>query len=465
MSLSLRWRLSLGIALVLAVSLSLLGYGVVESTRRDALAIVRGQVERSLFIRSNSTRPPGAAGQPQSDPRGRATAHLVITADGTVRVAEPAGPPSDPLALPDLTSGDIAALRAGDDVTVEATDGSMRYLVLAAPGNGGDLEVEAAPLDEIDATMESLIRRLLIGASITLVLAALAVVLVLRHGLRPLRKVITTADAVAAGERELRIPTDEGPSEIRHLSTALDHMLQRQRALLEAQEQSEARLRRFIADASHELQTPLTSVLGWVQLERKGALDEAGTAAAMERIEAEGRRMSVLVEELLLLARLDEQRPLHLAPTDLAAVALDAVTDARAVEPDRTITLDAPSPVIVAGDAFRLRQVIDNLLRNVRVHTPAGAPATVRVLVDGDHAMVVVEDAGAGIDPESLDHVFDRFWRRDHSRTRATGGAGLGLAIVTALVAAHGGTVAASNLATGGAAFTVALPLSADQRA
>lgn len=456
---SLRLRLSLGIALVLAVSLSLLGYGVVESTRRDALAIVRGQVERSLFIRANSTRPPGGAGQAQSDPRGRATAHLVIAADGTTRVAEPAGPPSDPMSLPELSTADIEALRAGDDLTVDAADGSLRYLVLAAPTASGLLEVEAAPLDEIDATMSSLVRRLLVGASITLVLAALAVVLVLRHGLRPLRKVIATADAVAAGEREQRIPTDEGPSEIRHLSTALDHMLQRQRLALSAKEESEARLRQFISDASHELQTPITSVLGWVQLERKGALDTAGTAAAMERIEAESRRMSVLVEELLLLARLDEQRPLHLAATDLSAVASDAVIDARAVEPDRPISIEAPAPVIVRGDASRLRQVVDNLLRNVRVHTPAGAPAVVRVSVDGGAALLVVEDSGPGIDPESLPHVFDRFWRRDHSRTRSTGGAGLGLAIVSALAAAHGGSVTAHNLSSGGAVFTVTIPL------
>lgn len=456
---SLRLRLSLGIALVLAVSLSLLGYGVVESTRRDALSIVRGQVERSLFIRANSTRPPGGAGQAQSDPRGRATAHLVISADGTIRIAEPAGPPSDPMSLPGLSADDIAALRSGDDVTVDAEDGSLRYLVLAAPTSAGELEVEAAPLDEIDATMESLIRRLLVGASITLALAAAAVVLVLLHGLRPLRKVIATADAVAAGEREQRIPTDEGPSEIRHLATALDHMLQRQRASLSAQEESEARLRRFIADASHELQTPITSVLGWVQLQRKGALDEAGSVAAMERIESEGRRMAALVEELLLLARLDEQRPLHLVATDLSAVALDAVTDARAVEPERPITLEAPSPVIVAGDPARLRQVVDNLLRNVRVHTPEGAPAVVRVSAHGGVATLAVRDSGPGLDAEALPHVFDRFWRRDHSRTRATGGAGLGLAIVTALATAHGGSVSVANNATGGATFTVTLPL------
>jgi two-component system OmpR family sensor kinase len=456
---SLRLRLSVGISVVLAISLGLLGYGVVQSTRDDALAIIRRQVERSLFIRANSPHPPAGVAQPASDPRGRMTAHLVIDTDGTIRVAEAAGPPSDPTPLPDVSTDDIAALRAGDDVMVDAVDGSLRYLVLATPATDGQLEVEAAPLDDIDATISSLVRRLVIGASITLALAAGAVVLVLRHGLRPLRKVIATADAVAAGEREQRIPTDDGPTEIRHLSSALDDMLQNQRASLAAREQSEARLRQFISDASHELQTPITSVLGWVQLERRGALDAAGTTAAMERIEAESRRMAALVEELLLLARLDEQRPLHLVRTDLSAIAADAVTDARAVEADRSLTLQAPTPVVVMGDPDRLRQIVDNLLRNVRVHTPAGAPAAVRVSAEGDVARLVVEDSGPGIDPAALPHVFDRFWRRDHSRTRATGGAGLGLAIVTALATAHGGSVTAANRFEGGAAFTLELPV------
>lgn len=457
---SLRLRLTLGIALVLAASLGLLGYSVVQSTRADAQAIVRQQVERSLSRRADS--PPRPAGtQPASDSRGLATAHFVIGADGTIRVAEPAGPASDPTPLPDLSADDIAVLQAGKEVTVDAVDGSLRYLVLAERASNGDYEVEAAPLDDIDATMDSLVRRLVIGALLTLVLAAAAIVAVLRHGLRPLRTVITTAEAVAAGERELRIPTDEGPTEIRHLSVALDHMLQNQRASLAAKEESETRLRRFISDASHELQTPITSVLGWVQLERKGALDATGTAAAMERIESESRRMAALVEELLLLARLDEQRPLQLGPTDLSAIALDAITDARAVEPDRPLTLDAPSPVMVVGDSARLRQVVDNLLRNVRVHTPANASATVRVRLHGDTAVLSVEDTGPGIDPEFLPHVFDRFWRRDHSRTRATGGAGLGLAIVAALAAAHGGTVTAANLPAGGAVFTLTLPATA----
>jgi len=456
---SLRLRLVIGISIVIAISLGLLGFAVVKSTRDDLQGVATRQLERSLSNRVNANpRPPGGPGA-RTDPRGLSTAHLEIDEQGVIRLAEPAGPPSDPLPLPKLNEAEIDRLRDGKSVTVESVDGTLRYLVRAGRADDGRLQVEAAPLNGIDDTMSSLITRFLIGALVMLLLAAAAVVLVVSQGLRPLRKVIDTADAVAAGERDQRIPTDEGPSEIRHLSVALDRMLQQQRGSLIVREESELRLRRFISDASHELQTPITSVLGWTELQRKGALDADGAAMAMSRIESESRRMSVLVEELLLLARLDEHRPLQQLSVDLAAIAHDAVIDARAVEPLRQITCDAPTPVRVSGDPARLRQMVDNLLRNVRVHTPAETPAVVIVRAHETQARLIVDDSGPGIDPRNLAHVFDRFWRRDPSRTRATGGAGLGLAIVAALVEAHHGTVSASENETGGARFTISLPL------
>ncbi len=463
---SLRLRLALGIGLVVAVSLAVLGFVVVGSTRSSLIDSTRRQLLGSLFNRTSATPPPPDGADRRTDTRGLATAHFAFELDGSLIVAEPAGPPSEPLPLPDLRLNDIVRLRSGHSVTVDAVDGSMRYLVLAANRANGRTEVEAAPLDQVDATIAALIGRFVLGALLMLAIAVGAVVAVLRHGLRPLDDVIVTADAVAQGEREQRIPTDRGPTEVRRLSSALDRMLQQQRAELTFRDASESRLRQFISDASHELQTPITSVLGWTQLQRKGALDAAGEAAAMERIEAESRRMAALVDDLLLLARIDEHRsfePHSVASSviDLAAIAHDAVLDARAVDPDRSIVLDAPQPVVVAGNPDRLRQVVDNLLRNVRVHTPAGTPARVVVRAspaDGT-ATIVVEDEGVGIDPEHLVQIFDRFWRRDASRVRTTGGAGLGLAIVSALVEAHGGSVVAANREGGGAVFTVTLPL------
>jgi len=456
---SLRLRLVIGISIVIAISLGLLGFAVVKSTRDDLQGAATRQLERSLSNRSNANRRPPSAPGARPDPRGLVTAHLALNDQNQIVIAEPAGPPSDPLPLPKLTDAEVTRLRDGKSVTVDSVDGTLRYLVLAGPSDDGRLDVEAAPLNGIDNTMSSLITRFLVGALVMLLLAAAAVMLVVSHGLRPLRKVINTADAVAAGERDQRIPTDEGPSEIRHLSVALDRMLQQQRASLIEREESELRLRRFISDASHELQTPITSVLGWTELQRKGALDADGAAMAMSRIESESRRMSVLVDDLLLLARLDEHRPLQQLSVDLAAIAQDAVIDAQAVEPHRQITCDAPTSAMVSGDPARLRQVVDNLLRNVRVHTPAAAPAVVIVRANDTHARLIVDDNGPGIDPQNLALVFDRFWRRDPSRTRATGGAGLGLAIVSALVEAHHGTVTASEGETGGARFTITLPL------
>lgn len=458
---SLRLRLGLGIALVVALSLGVLGFAVVTSTRSSLLSIAHRQLEQSLSNRVRSSPPPRGTGRSATDPRVLATAHIVIGPDGSVVVAEPAGPPTDPRPLPDLTPTDIAALRNGRTVTANAVDGSLPYLVLGqtVPASGV-LEIEALPVAEIDATISTLTNRFASGALITLLLAVVAVLILLIRGLRPLDHVIVTADAVAAGEREQRIVADRGPTEIRHLSAALDRMLQQQQSALTAKESSEALLRRFVADASHELQTPSTSVLGWAELQRKGALDAAGQQTAVARIEAESRRMARLVDELLLLARLDERRPFETHPVDLATIAREAVGDATAAGgDDHPIDLVAPAPVVVAGDAARLRQVFDNLLRNVRVHTPAGTRARVVVSSAGAHATVAVEDDGPGLDDEQLEHVFDRFWRGDTSRTRATGGSGLGLAIVSALIDAHHGAIGVAPRSGGGTVFTVSLPL------
>lgn len=459
---SLRTRLSLGIGLLLVVALGLFGVAVVRSTRHDLRGQAQRQLERELGDRlRGNVPPPGSrdtSRDTSTDTRTLPTAHLVINPAGEVVVAEPSGPPSNPDPLPVLTAGDIADLRAGEAIEVDAEDGSFMYLVRGAP-RGELLEVESIPLRGVDRTMSALIRRLLVGSVITLLLAVGAMMVGLRRGLRPLDEVVATADAVASGEREKRIPTDHGPAEIRHLSAALDRMLQQQRSAVTSLEDSEVRLRQFISDASHELQTPITSVIGWSELHRKGALDEAGTRAAIARIEAEGRRMAALVDDLSLLARLDEHRPLQRERIDLAAVAHDAVTDASVIDVERAVVLDAPAPVWVDGDAQRLRQVVDNLLRNVRAHTPAGTGARVEVRLDGELALLRVLDGGPGIPDEHLAHVFDRFWRRDESRTRATGGSGLGLAIVRALVDAHHGSVTAGNRTDGaGAVFTVRLP-------
>jgi two-component system OmpR family sensor kinase len=236
-------------------------------------------------------------------------------------------------------------------------------------------------------------------------------------------------------------------------------MLGRIEEAFAARAASEERLRRFLADASHELRTPLTSIRGYAELFRRGASHRPDDLEkAMRRIEDESARMSVLVEELLLLARLDEGRPPQREPVLLADLAADARDDLRTSDPSRVVRLDADEDVVVNGDEMQLRQVIANLLANARVHTPAGSAVDIRVAADGPLAILEVTDHGNGLSRDDLPKVFDRFYRADQSRARDHGGAGLGLAIVASIVQSHGGRVGVSNAPGAGARFRVELP-------
>jgi two-component system OmpR family sensor kinase len=223
---------------------------------------------------------------------------------------------------------------------------------------------------------------------------------------------------------------------------------------------SEQRLRRFIADASHELRTPLTSIRGYSEMLRRGAAESPHDSdLARRRIEEESVRMSTLVDDMLLIARLDQGRPLEMKSVDLEAIARDAVDDARAVAPHREITLSATAPAIVRGDDTRLRQVLGNLVRNALVHTPSQTPIEIGVSTQNGTAHLTVADHGPGLRPEDSERIFEPFYRADPSRSRDSGGAGLGLSIVTAVVAAHGGRVQVKETSGGGATFEVELPL------
>jgi two-component system OmpR family sensor kinase len=268
-----------------------------------------------------------------------------------------------------------------------------------------------------------------------------------------------TAGAIAGGDLSQRVGTTDPRTEVGRLGAALNRMLDRLERAFAERRASEDRLRRFIADASHELRTPLVSIRGYAELYRIGAAREpAEVETAMRRIEEEAARMGMLVEDLLTLARLDEVREAAHDEVDVAALAGDAVDDARAAAPDRTIDLDVGGRAVVLGDADRLRQVLGNLLRNALVHTPAGTPIDVRVSRGGGEVCLEVRDHGPGLPPGDPEALFERFWRAEAGRERGRGGAGLGLAIVAGIVAAHGGTVAAANAPDGGASFVVRLP-------
>jgi two-component system OmpR family sensor kinase len=371
-----------------------------------------------------------------------------------INVGQPSGSPGEPTKY--LTVG-------------SASQGGPQFRVRASALVGGNQLILAAPLND---TAGSLHRLLLIELAVTggaLAVAAVVGWWVVRVGLRPLAEVERTADAIAEGDLTRRVPEARPTTEVGRLARALNAMLERiqdafkQRDRTETElRRSEERLRRFVADASHELRTPLTAVSAYAELFDRGARAQPeDLARVMAGIRAETARMGLLVEDLLLLARLDEGRPLERRPVELVRVAAEAVDAAQTVDSSWPAQVVANEPVDVVGDSARLRQVIDNLLANVRAHTPAGTRTTVRVARDASDAVVEVSDDGPGLSAEQADKAFERFYRAEVSRSRQYGGAGLGLSIVAAIVAAHGGTVGVSETSGGGATFTIRLP--ADQ--
>ena len=471
---------------LVAVALAVIGLASVAAV--DGLLV--GRLDRELHQearRSAGRPPPSVAGPgPGGGPRSPYLVQYRNT-DGRLKkelenelLQEGQQPPQ----VPD----DAAWLdaNAGKAVTVPATGGDGRWRVAVQPlRDGSGSVVVAASLDGVDGTIRQLrVIDLVVSVVVLAVLAGVGVVIV-RASLRPLVEIEQTARAIAAGDLTRRVPDRDPRTEVGRLGRALNTMLAQIEAAFgaraaseasarrseEAARRSEDRMRRFVADASHELRTPLTTIRGFAELYRQGgSREEAELDRLMRRIEDQAARMGLLVEDLLLLARLDQQRPLDRHPVDLLALAADAVHDARAVAPDRRIELvvggengDRKSALVVLGDDQRLRQVLANLVNNALTHTPAGSPVEVRVgasTLDGrPGAAVEVVDHGPGLAPGQAERVFERFYRADPARSHADGGAGLGLSIVAALVAVHGGTVGVDTVPGRGARFRVVLPL------
>ncbi|WP_175583083.1 sensor histidine kinase [Nocardia cyriacigeorgica] len=460
-------RVTLVLALVVLAAAGLLASGVaVTSSLRTVLV---DRLDRQLYEATHTwanpsrpalPRPPDPADIEQpprlfyarlSDSSGRVV-HINDNNAGAPDV--PADPGSQP-----FTTGSVDG-------------GSSNWRVLYTERPQGTSLV-ALRMDETEAIIERLIvLELVIGA---LVLAALAVAayFVIRRSLRRLVEVEEIAAEIAAGDLHRRVPVHGTNTEVDSLAASLNAMLTQiqtgfaaTEASEEAARRSEANMRRFVADASHELRTPLTTIRGFAELYRQGAATDAGLF--MERIESEANRMSVLVGDLLMLARLDAQRPLEREPVDLLALSSDAVHSARAVaagrdpeSPARRITLAAQpgtGTYEVPGDDARLRQVLANLLNNALVHTPPDAAITVALTPMDDEVLLEVTDTGQGLPPEEAARIFERFYRTDTSRSRDSGGTGLGLSIVQALVGAHGGSVDVRSDVGAGTTFTVRLP-------
>ena len=418
-----------------------------DSQLRDFSKVASRIVERQQLQPASSRRSQGLPTQYLVE---------VISAGGQVQVAGgPLGSASGPR---------LSAAQLGETGT-PFTAGSWRVLVESE--SGGAHLVVAYSLADLNSTVTRLeLADALAGGAAVVLLAGIGLPLV-RASLAPLARIEATAAAIASGDLSRRIDHPAGNTEVGRLAEALDVMLASIEAAYLARADGEARalrsekrVRRFTADASHELRTPLTSVRGLAEygLQQGDAASREELLRLMGLIAGESGRMSRLVDDLLLLARFDAGRPLDRRPVDLASLAAEAVQRARMVAPGRPVTLEAAEPVIVDGDEGRLTQVIDNLIGNAIKHTPPGSPVTVSVAGRAGHAELTVADRGPGMTAEQASRVFERFYRTDGARTRASGGAGLGLAIAAALAAAHGGEITVDTAPGHGAAFCLRLP-------
>ena len=471
-------RVRLTAVLVILVAVGLLASDVATYTALRSYLVKRidqqllSSPHQVLFALSSPDSPGGGPGPGDGDSSLPAGSYAVILdASGTV-VGGPfapsyGGPTPSPPDLPKTIVAGTLDQPTLFSVGTKSGEGPG-YRVIALGLTDGSTLVVAIPLTELTKTLQ---RLLIIAGSVTLgVLLTLALVsmVTVRRGLRPLERIEGTAEAIAAGDLSQRVEQTDPRTEVGRLGASLNVMLGRIEEAMDERRASEEALRRFLADASHELRTPLTSIRGYAELFRRGASDDpADTALAMRRIEQEGERMGVLVEDLLFLARAGQGRPIAHEPVDLTRVATDAVHDARAVDPSREIELHAPGALSVVGDEGRLRQIFANLLSNALMHTPAGTAVAVRVQANDGWAELEVSDDGPGLSSDEVEHVFEPFYRadpargrvRDDDQTEDGNGTGLGLAIVAAIAEAHGGTVGVTSAPGQGATFRVRVPV------
>lgn len=493
---SLRVRLVAGLVLLMAVGLGLFGvvtYGLyshaqykqVDDQLRGSVGLVSAELARRAGVpatelegsapRATAT-PPAGAGSGAGGAAGGVTPPFASGGNGGGHGPPTIAPPGSYGELIGGSGRRLAEIQvdtsssqpnlpsrftgtAARYISVGSSTGSGSWRVYVGPVlANGDRVVVAVPLTGVISSLHRLILIEVSGAAVLLVVLSTGAMLMLRRGLAPIERMADTAKDIAAGDLSQRVTPGLAGSEVGQLGRAFNSMLDEIETAFAEREATEVRLRQFLADASHELRTPLTSIRGFAELFRLGANHpQLDPATMVRRIEEESARMQGLVDDLLLLARLDRVRDAEPAPVDLSVLAADACSDAIAAAPARPVALTAPQPVVVMGDEAHLRQAIANLVTNALRHTPEGTPIEVGAGLDHGLAVVSVRDHGPGLDDEAQRHVFDRFWQRDPSRAGA--GSGLGLSIVAGVAAQHGGSAGAANVPGGGAVFTVCIPL------
>jgi two-component system OmpR family sensor kinase len=411
-----------------------------------------------LYEEAGLADPDPSTGEATDDGGDRPLPPVVLPA-GTYAELRTADGDATTLTLGETTAAepDLDGVAPGAEaISVGSTSGATQWRVIAVELRDDNTVVVATPTTEVERSLDRLV--LIEGAAgaALLVLLGTGSWLILRRGLQPLERMAVTAGSIRAGDLSHRVDAADGRGEVGELGLALNTMLDDLERAFAERDATAQRLRQFLADASHELRTPLTSIRGFAELFRLGD-EQVDLPVVLRRIEEQSARMKDLVDELLLLAGLDQPRPLDTVPVDLVVLAADACSDAVALDHARTVTLDAPAPVVVSGVRDHLQQAVANLVVNAVQHTPGGTPIEISARSTGGWAALTVRDRGPGLTPDALDHAFDRFWRADNAR--AGTGSGLGLAIVAAIAEEHGGTAEAGNRQECGARFTLRIPL------
>ena len=438
MTLRLRVTLAVGVIALMVVTTA------VVTTR-----IVRGHLIEQVDNRIVNAGPGRfGAGRDPIDRRVRFDPYYIaVVVDGTLVTLATPNLSGDEVEPPVLDLADLArrAERTPQAFTAGTADGDLEYRVVVRSDGRSGAVVIGAPLDEVSAAVNRISRMSWTIAAIVLGALALIAWWVLRLGVRPVQEMTRSAADIAEHDLTARVPVRAPRTEAGELGTTLNAMLDRLESAFDERTRTEARLRRFVGDASHELRTPVQTIRGYAELYRAGALtDRDRLDDAMRRTEAEAARMGSLVDELLTLARFDQERSVASEPVDMGVLARDAVDDARVMQPQRTITLDvgdATDGLVVQGDEHHLRQVFANLLMNALSHTPVTSP--IHVVIEGTESSVAVtvRDEGPGMSADDASRAFERFYRVDAARTRAAGGSGLGLAIVKSVIDHHGGSI------------------------
>jgi two-component system, OmpR family, sensor kinase len=472
---SLRTRLLLATTLVALTALAVAGIATYTVFSRSQLRQIDDTLQRTHepieqavaadptdSLRAIEQVAPGTFVVVES-PTGAVQLTVPARQPGHAPVSADVGGIEPPRSLAQLGDVDVPSFR-----TVNASNSDTQLRIRVSRLSDGRVLIIGESLHEVNESARRLLLIEVIVAAVALLIAGVVGWVLVRVGLQPLKRVEETALVIAAGgDLDQDVPGADRQNEMGRLAAALNTMLGRIRSAFAARDTTEAelraseeRMRQFVADVSHELRTPLAAIRAYAELYERGARDRPeDLARSMRGIDAEAGRMHELVEELLLLARLDEGRPLARARVDLDEVVVEAITAARTVSPGWPITLKVSDVVTVEGDAGRLRQVLDNLLTNIRTHTPEGTRAAVALFTEGDVAVITLEDNGPGMPHEQAAHIFERFYRADASRSRASGGSGLGMAIVHAIIEAHAGRISVVTPSRGGLAIRIELPL------